>query len=143
MVNISPHITYAEATYSDTAKRLKLDNTPSAEQLLAMQEVATRIFEPLRAHFGLPIHISSFFRSNALNEAVGGSTSSQHKLGEAMDVDCDKYGGLTNKQIFDWVKDNVEYDQLIWEYGTKDEPAWVHFSYTTKRPNRKQIVTVT
>ena len=140
MENISKHITYEEATRSNTAKRLGVDNTPDDKQLVAMKLLATRIFEPLREHFGVMIYISSFFRSSALNEAVKGSKTSQHMTGEAMDIDAHIFGGLTNKDIFNYIKDNLEFDQLIWEYGTSDEPDWVHVSYTSDKPNRKQII---
>jgi zinc D-Ala-D-Ala carboxypeptidase len=142
MDNISKHITYNEATYSDVAKRLGIDNTPDADQLLCMQEVATRIFEAIRDHFDVPIYISSFFRSSALNKALGGAETSQHLKGEAIDIEAHKYGSITNKQIFDYIKDNLEFDQLLWEFGTETEPDWVHVSYTTSKPNRKQVLTI-
>lgn len=140
MTIISKHISYNEATRSDTAKRLGIDNTPNADQLLRMQDLATRIFEPIREHFGKPIYIASFFRSSALNKAVGGATKSQHMLGEAMDIDASTFGEVTNKEIFDYIKDNLEFDQLIWEFGNEEEPDWIHVSYTTSKDNRKQII---
>lgn len=140
MENISLHITYEEATRSNTAKRLGISNDPNSEQLSSMKELATRVFEPLRAHFGVPIYISSFFRCDALNKAVKGSSNSQHVKGEAMDIDANIFGHVTNKQIFEYIKDNLDYDQLIWEFGNEDEPDWVHVSYTINKPNRKQII---
>jgi len=142
MENISPHITYAEAIHSDTAKRLGISNIPDEKQLLRMQDLATRIFEPIRAHFGVPIYISSFFRSSALNRALKGAKMSQHMLGEAMDIDAEKYGKITNKQIFEFIRDNLEFDQLLWEFGTEIEPDWVHISFTTNKPNRKQVLII-
>ena len=136
---VSKNITYKEATHSTTAKRLGIDNTPNAEQFSNMVYVAEGIFQPIREHFGVPIYISSFFRSEALNTAIRGSASSTHKKGEAMDLDADVYGGVTNAQIFNYIKDNLEFDQLIWEFGTNEEPAWVHVSLS-KRNNRNQIL---
>ena len=138
-MDISPHISYEEATYSDTAKRLGIDNIPNFEQLCKMVIVATKVFEPLRNYFGVPIHISSFFRTIELNKAIGGSKTSQHVLGEAIDIDADKYGKITNKQIFNFIKDNLEFDQLIWEFGTNDEPNWVHVSFKEGK-NRHQVL---
>ena len=136
---ISKNISYKEATHSTTAKRLAIDNTPNAEQMSNMRYVAENVFQPIREHFGTPIYVSSFFRSEGLNKAIKGSINSTHKKGEAMDLDADVYGGVTNAQIFNYIKDNLEFDQLIWEFGTVDNPAWVHVSLS-KRNNRNQIL---
>lgn len=136
---VSKNISYKEATHSTTAKRLGIDNTPNAEQFSNMVYVAENVFQPVREHFGVPIYVSSFFRSEALNKAVRGSSSSTHIKGEAMDLDADVYEGVTNAQIFNYIKDNLEFDQLIWEFGTDENPAWVHVSLS-KRNNRKQIL---
>lgn len=136
---VSKNISYKEATHSTTAKRLGIDNTPNAEQFSNMVYVAENVFQPLREHFKCPIYISSFFRSDDLNKAVRGSASSTHKKGEAMDLDADVYGVVTNAQIFHYIKDNLEFDQLIWEFGTESEPAWIHVSLS-KRNNRNQIL---
>ena len=136
---ISKNISYKEATHSTTAKRLGIDNTPNAEQMSNMRYVAENVFQPIREHFGVPIYISSFFRSEALNKAVRGSSSSTHTKGEAMDLDADVFGRINNAQIFNYIKDNLEFDQLIWEFGTDDNPAWVHVSLS-KRNNRNQIL---
>jgi hypothetical protein len=141
MDNISPHITYSEATHSDTAKRLGIPNVPDETQLANMKVLAEKVFEPLREHFGVPIYVSSFFRSALLNKQLKGAKKSQHMSGEAMDLDAEKFGGVTNKDIFEYILDNLDYDQLIWEFGTNDEPDWVHVSFTTTRPNRKQVLT--
>lgn len=138
-MDVSPHVSYKEAVYSDTAKRLGIINIPDFEQLSKMVIVANEIFEPVRNHFGVPIYVSSFFRSIELNKVIGGSKTSQHVLGEAMDIDADKYGKITNKQIFNFIKDNLEFDQLIWEFGTDDEPNWVHVSFKEGN-NRHQIL---
>lgn len=139
MSKISEHITLAEAIKSPTATRLKIANEPNKEQLEAMEYVAEQIFERVRTHFGKPIAITSFYRSSQLNKAVGGSTTSQHCKGEAMDIDADIFGGLTNKQIFDYIKDNLDFDQLIWEFGNNSNPDWVHVSLT-KSLNKRQVL---
>lgn len=136
---VSKNISYKEATHSTTAKRLGIDNTPNAEQFSNMVYVAENVFQPIREHFGVPIYVSSFFRSEALNKAVRGSSSSTHTKGEAMDLDADVFEGVTNAQIFEYIKNNLEFDQLIWEFGTDENPAWVHVSLS-KRNNRKQIL---
>ena len=142
MDNISKHITYKEATQSDTAKRLGIINDPDANQLLCMQDLATRIFEPLREHFGVPIYISSFFRSKVLNKAIKGATSSQHMKGQAMDIDADMFGQVTNKQIFNYIKDNLVFDQLIDEcIGEDGTGGWVHVSLNGNN-NRGEILTM-
>lgn len=138
MKNISKYITYQEATTSQTAIRRKIANVPTDSDLIAMQLVGIRVFDVVREHFGTPIRVSSFFRSSALNKAVGGSKTSQHVKGQA--IDMQGTGKLTNKQIFDYIKDNLDFDQLIWEFGNSETPAWVHVSYVSKEKNRKQIL---
>jgi len=140
MSNISKHITLAEAIHSNTAKRCNIDNTPNEEALLNMKHVAENVFEPIRKHFGIPIGISSFYRSPKLNKAVKGSKTSQHTKGEAIDIDADIFGGVTNAQIFEFVKENLDYDQLIWEYGNDKNPAWVHVSLKRVGKNKMQIL---
>lgn len=140
MKNISKWTTYSEAVTSQTATRLGIDNTPNAEQLVAMQLVGLRIFDVVRQHFGKPLRVSSFFRNTATNTAVKGSRTSQHTKGQAIDIQALK--GVTNKQIFDYIKDNLDFDQLIWEFGTAENPAWVHVSYVSKDKNRKQVLTI-
>jgi uncharacterized protein YcbK (DUF882 family) len=140
-MRISENITYAEAFKSQQAARLKIKNTTNDPEILKnMKHVADNVFEPIRKHFGLPIGISSFYRSPKLNEAIKGSSSSQHMTGEAIDIDADIFGGLTNKEIFDFAKENLEYDQLIWEFGTTKNPSWVHVSLKRNGKNRKQIL---
>ncbi len=135
---ISKHISYKEGVRSDTATRNRIRNEPDEKQLAAMKELAKKVFEPLRTHFNEPIRINSFFRSVALNKRIGGSGTSQHCKGEAVDIDATN--GITNKQLFDYIKDNLEFDQLIWEFGTTKNPDWVHVSYKTSKPNRNMVL---
>ena len=122
-MRISKHISYKEATQSQTAVRKGINNEPDAYQLQNMQVLAEKVFEPLREHFGVPIAINSFFRSQKLNKAIGGAAGSQHTQGRAIDID-DTLGGVSNKQMFDWIRENLDYDQLIWEFGNNSNPDW-------------------
>ena len=138
-MNLSAHVSLAEFCHSDTAKRQGIDNTiVDPVHLASAKLLCEKVFEPIRAHFKVPIHISSGYRSNALNRAIKGANSSQHCMGQAMDIDADKYGGISNKEIFDYIRMNLEWDQLIWEFGTDDNPDWVHVSFGPR--NRKQIL---
>lgn len=141
MIGISKHISYKEATKSNTAIKNGIDNNPDSLELKNMRYIAEEIFEPMRKHFGKPIIISSFFRSEKLNIIIGGSSTSQHCSGEAMDLDGDNTD-VDNKDIFDYIKDNIIFDQLIWEYGNNDKPNWVHVSRKTEG-NRRQVLQVT
>lgn len=141
MHEISRHVSYREATFSATAARLGIDNTPTPAHLRSMMLLAERVFEPLRAHVGGPIGITSFYRSAKLNKAVGGSASSQHCLGQAMDLDMDRVPNpkATNAQLFHLVRTTLLFDQLIWEFGTEKNPDWVHVSLV-EGSNRKQVL---
>jgi len=132
MKNISDHITYYEATRSDIAKRFGISNTPNEKQLSNMEKIAINIFEPLRLGLGeFAIYISSFFRSLNLNKKIKGAKDSQHLCdnGAALDLDVDGSDKLQNHQIFNYIKDNLEFDQLIWEFGDDENPDWVHVSF--------------
>ena len=137
-MNISEHVSLKEATRSNTAKRLGIENMPDSETLITMQITAEHIFEPLRNKFNEPIYISSFYRSTELNKAIGGSTSSQHCKGEAIDID-DVYSKASNADFFNYIKDKLEFDQLIWEFGDDENPAWVHVSYNLGK-NRMRVL---
>jgi zinc D-Ala-D-Ala carboxypeptidase len=140
-MKLSEHLDLAEVTRSETAKRKGISNEPTPEHLENFKKLAQNIFEPIRKHFGVPIHISSGYRSKALNTAIGGSLTSQHCSGEAIDIDMDgSSNGVTNKMVFDYIKSNLNFDQLIWEFGTKDAPDWVHVSFETTGKQRKQIL---
>lgn len=140
-MRVSKYLTYEEATKSQTALRKGISNDPNEEQLERMKYVAVNVFDKVREFVGGSLHASSFFRSEALNAAIGGSsTTSQHMKGEAIDIDCDTFGNGTNLDIFNYIKDNLEFDQLIAEYVDKDGmPSWVHVSLK-KSGNRKQVL---
>lgn len=138
-MKISKHISYKEAVYSATAKRLHLDNTPDDNILCEMEKVANYIFEPLRLYVGGAIKINSFYRSVEVNKAVGGSSRSQHCKGQAIDID-DVYGHKTNAEMFEYIRENLDFDQMIWEFGDTNNPAWLHISYVSKKENRNRIL---
>lgn len=138
MKNISKYITYLEAITSQTATRKGIVNIPGDKELINMQLVGIRVFDVIREHFNIPLRVSSFYRSLLLNNSVGGAKTSQHIKGQAIDIQGT--GEVSNKMIFDYVKDNLDFDQLIWEFGTDKNPAWVHVSYVSKDKNRKQIL---
>ena len=139
MTKISKHITYKEATRSVTALRLGIENVPNDYELQNMELVAEKVFEPLRKAVNGPIKINSFFRCEELNKAIGGSSKSQHCQGRAIDID-DVYGYVSNSYMYYYIKDNLDFDQLIWEFGTDTEPDWVHVSYVDSDSNRKRCL---
>jgi hypothetical protein len=138
-MNLSKNLTLSEVVRSESAKRRGINNNPSAEHLENLKLLAEKVFQPIRDYFKRPIHISSGYRSKILNNAIGGSFYSQHSKGEAIDIDMDGTS-ITNKQVFDFIKDNLDFDQLIFEFGTETNPDWVHVSYSKDR-NRKQVLT--
>ena len=136
---ISEHISYKEGVYSITATRKGIDNTPGDDQLHFMEIIAEKVFEPLRKWVGGPIKINSFYRCPELNKAIGGSTTSQHCKGQAMDID-DTFNKATNAEMFHWIKKNLDFDQIIWEFGDDDNPDWVHISYISEDKNRNRCL---
>ena len=135
MKRISKHISYKEAVGSNYAKQKGIKNKPNEEQVENMKLLAEKVFEPLREWVDAPIKVNSMFRSLELNTALKGSKTSSHMNGEAMDITS--MGGKSNLEMFHWIKDNLEFDQLIWEFGA--EPKWLHVSYN-KDKNRKQVL---
>jgi hypothetical protein len=133
---ISKHISYKEGVYSTTALRRNIENKPNEEQLENMKLIGEKIFEPLREYVGGPIKINSFFRGVDLNKAIGGSNRSQHCKGQAMDID-DTFGYKTNAQMYSFIKENLDFDQMIWEFGDDNNPNWVHVSYVSPEKNRQ------
>lgn len=139
-MKLSKNLTLAEAIYSNTAKREGISNYPTPEHIEALKVTAEAIFQPCREHFNHPLYVSSGYRSDALNKALKGSSkTSQHMKGEAFDLDADKYGGFTNKDLFEFIKENLVFDQLIAEFVDKGQPRWIHVSYKPQG-NRRQIL---
>jgi hypothetical protein len=138
-MQLSKNLSLAEVTRSETAKRRGVSNMPTEAHIANFKLLAEKVFQPIREHFGVPIHISSGYRSAALNKAIGGAASSQHCSGEAIDIDMDGTS-VTNAAIFNYIKENLEFDQLIWEFGTDNNPDWVHVSYESTGKQRKQML---
>jgi len=138
-MSISKHISYKEGVYSRTATRRGIKNNPNAEQMENMIAIAEEVFEPLRTWVGGPIKINSFFRSPELNKAIGGSTKSQHCHGQAIDLD-DTFGRATNAEMFEFIKEHLDFDQIIWEFGDDTNPDWVHVSYVSPEQNRNRCL---
>jgi D-alanyl-D-alanine dipeptidase len=139
-MQLSKHFELAEFTRSSTAKRAGISNKPTEGHIANMRLLCEKILEPIRTHFARPSIISSGYRSAALNAVTpGASSTSQHSSGEAVDIDMDGTN-VTNAQIFNYIKDNLEFDQLIWEFGTATNPNWVHVSYESNGRQRKQIL---
>jgi hypothetical protein len=137
---ISKHISDKEATKSITALRLGIDNTPNGTAYNNMKTLAANVFEPLREWVGGPIKITSMYRSPELCDALGSNgRTSQHTKGQAIDID-DIYAHKTNAEMFEYIKNNLEFDQLIWEFGNEDNPDWLHISYVDLEKNRKRIL---
>ncbi len=139
-MKLSKNLNLAEVTRSETAKRRKIDNAPTDEHIENLRILAANIFQPLRDHFGKPIYISSGYRSEALNKAIKGSKTSQHCKGEAIDIDNDNANnGVSNRDIYEFIRDNLKFDQLINEFPNKQNPSWVHVSFS-KHQQRNQIL---
>jgi len=137
-MKLSQHLDLSEVTRSESAKRNQISNMPTGEHIANFMILAEKVFEPIREHFGVQIHISSGYRSKELNAMIGGSASSQHCKGQAIDIDMDgRTNGVTNKMVYDYIKDNLKFDQLIWEFGDDTNPDWVHVSYNEGK-NRNQ-----
>jgi hypothetical protein len=130
-MKLSENLELSEVIRSESAKRLGVNNTPTAEHIENLKVLAEKIFQPIRDHFGVPIRISSGYRSAALNKKIGGAKKSDHLVGKAIDIDQDNTS-ITNAQVFDFIKNNLKFSQLIWEFGTDKNPDWVHVSYDPK-----------
>ena len=138
-MKLSKNFTLSEFSKSQTALRLDIDNTPQGEHLEAAKALFENVVQAVRDQFG-PTTINSGYRGPELNKAVGGSATSQHCKGEAVDIECP---GVPNADIAQWIHDNLEYDQLILEFYTPGIPdsGWVHVSYKAEGGNRKQALT--
>ena len=138
-MKLSQHLDLSEVTRSESAKRNGISNMPTPDHIANFKLLAENIFEPIREHFGVPIHISSGYRSKELNAKIGGSATSQHCKGQAIDIDMDgSTNGVSNADVFNYIKNNLPFDQLIWEFGNDNNPDWVHVSYDAKQ--RGQIL---
>jgi hypothetical protein len=137
---LSKNLSLAEVTKSATAIKHGIANAPNSQHLTNLKAVATNIFQPCRDYFGKPLAVTSGYRSEALNDLIGGSKRSQHSKGEALDIDAQVFGGLTNRELFIYIKDNLDFDQLIGEFPDNvGEFAWVHCSYKTEG-NRGEVL---
>lgn len=134
-MKLSEHLELSEVIRSESAKRNGISNMPTAEHIENFKILATKVFEPIREHFGVPIRISSGYRSAELNKCVGGSATSQHSSGEAIDIDQDQTT-ITNKQVFEYIRDNLVFDQLINEFNY----SWVHVSYKANGKQRGEVL---
>ena len=138
-MKLSEHLELAEVIRSESAKRNGISNMPTEEHIANFKELAENIFEPIRGFFRQPIFISSGYRSKELNAKIGGAITSQHSFGQAIDIDMDgTINGVTNADIFNYIKDKLPFDQLIWEFGNDINPDWVHVSYSNR--HRKQVL---
>ena len=137
-MKLSKNLSLDEVIYSQTALRRDIDNTPTEEHIENLKYVAEKIFQPIREHFGVPIYVSSGYRSKDLNEAVGGSPRSFHSHGMALDLDQDgRNKGVSNADVFYFIKDNLQFTELIWEFGTENNPNWVHVAIAPGREEEK------
>jgi len=139
-MQLSKHFKLEEFTKSMTATRKGIDNSPGAGDIKNLENVCYEILEPVRAKFDKAITITSGYRSESLCEAIGSKKTSQHAKGQAVDFEIN---GVPNIKIAYWLQANVDFDQLILEFYSKDDPAggWVHVSYNEKGSNRKQVLT--
>ena len=137
-MKLSNNLSLSEVTKSNTAIRRGIDNTPTDLHIINLKYLAKKVFQPIREHFGAAIYVSSGYRSKALNEAIGGSKSSFHSHGMALDLDMDgRSNKITNADIFNYIKDNLPYSELIWEFGTEENPNWVHVAIAKGREDEK------
>lgn len=148
-MKLSKNLTLSEMLKSGTASRLGIENKPTEEHIENMKSMSENIFQPIRNHFNVPFGISSGYRSEALNKAIGGAhkiingvyvATSQHCKGQAIDLDRDHMNAPNNAEVFHYIKDNLRFDQLIWEFGNNENPNWVHVSYNTDGKQRGKIL---
>lgn len=138
-MKLTTNLSLAEVTYSATALRKGIANEPTVNHLINLKAVAENIFQPCRNHFGKPLRVTSGYRSKELNKAIGGSNNSQHSKGEALDMQSTE--GYTNRDLFMFIKDHLEFDQLIGEFpDDMGEFAWVHCSYKTEGNRGEALV---
>jgi len=138
-MQLSENFSLGEMTISGTGKRLGIKNVPNKVQIECLRLLAVNVLQPIRNHFGVAILLSNAFRSKELNKAVGGSTTSQHMKGEAADIDVDNTS-ITNREVFDFIRKNLQFDQLIYEFGTSKNPDWVHVSWNSNGKQRNEVL---
>lgn len=139
---ISKYVSEKEAYGSETAIKHGISNSATEVQRKNVVRTA-KMFDVIREHFGCPISIHSFFRCQKLNKLVGGSKTSQHTKGEALDLSARRYGGTTNREVFEFVKEYINFDQMIYEKpNEKGEASWIHISYKHKG-NRREVLVYT
>lgn len=134
-MKLTENFSLHELTFSPTAIKKGIYNTPTAEHIDNLRLLCEKVLQPLRDHMKCTVNVSSGYRSAALNSVIGGSKTSQHCFGQAADLQVEE----RNHEVFNFIKNKLEFDQLIWEFGTDAEPSWVHVSYTNKN-NRKQVL---
>jgi zinc D-Ala-D-Ala carboxypeptidase len=139
-MKLTENFSLEEMTKSQTGERKKIDNTPTQTEIDNLKLLCENVLEKIRAHFKSPIMVNSGFRGPKLNKAIGGAKNSQHMSGQAADIEIP---GFDNKSVFDWIKDNLEFDQLILEFHKPGIPdsGWVHVSWNSKG-NKKQVLKI-
>jgi zinc D-Ala-D-Ala carboxypeptidase len=140
-MNLTKNFTLEEMTKSETALRYDIDNTPNEQEISAMKLLAEKVLQPVRDHFGKGVKVNSGFRNQDVNQKVGGSRNSDHTRGQACDIEIP---GVPNAELAEWIKDNLQFNQLILEFYTPGVPdsGWVHVSYIPE-DNKKQVLTAT
>ena len=141
MTQLTKNFSLAELTKSETALRHDMDNTPGAVEIANLTELAGKVLQPVRDHFGKGVKVNSGFRHPEVNAKVGGSKTSDHCKGQAADIEIP---GVANAELAEWVRDNLEFTQLILEFYTPGIPdsGWVHVSYDPGNL-KKQVMTAT
>jgi len=134
-MKLSENFSLQEMTFSPSAIRKGIANKPTDEHIENLRVLCEKVLQPLRDKMACTINVSSGYRAPALNALIGGSKTSQHCFGQAADLQVEG----RNHEMFNFIKDNLEFDQVIWEFGTDSEPSWVHVSYNAKN-NRKQVL---
>ena len=137
-MKLSNNFSLNELTRSQTAERKGIDNTPSAEHQENLKSLCTHVLQRVRDHFGKVVTVSSGYRSPELFIVIGSKTTSQHAKGQAADFEI---FGVSNKELADWIHNNINYDQLILEFWSPEDPnkGWIHCSYSREN-NRKQYL---
>ena len=140
-MNLTRNFTLAEMTKSETALRHGLENTPGEAEIAAMQLLCEKVLQPVREYYGMGVKVNSAYRHPDVNSKVGGSRNSDHTRGQAADIEIP---GVANADLAEWIKDNLEFRQLILEFYTPGIPdsGWVHVSYVAE-DNKKEVLTAT